>query len=176
MNIRNVASESGVSEKDAWYLVQCKSRQDQRAEENLLHQGHVCARPICHRERVVLARLQSVQESLVPGYLFINLPPNADWSPLRSTRGVSRLVIFGGTPSDLVAHFQKPVESVLSLSFTRGDNVKILDGGFADLDAVFLTMDGGERAIRLIDFLSRQRQVSLPLAKNFSDLGPVFTR
>ncbi|MSU96877.1 transcription/translation regulatory transformer protein RfaH [Pseudomonas mandelii] len=169
MNIRNAASESDVSVKDAWYLVQCRSRQDQRAEENLLRQGYVCARPICLRERVVRGRRRSVQESLFPGYLFINLPPSTDWSPLRSTRGVSRLVSFGGTPlavcGDLVAHFQKTVEAVSSFPFTKGDSVKILDDGFAELDAVFLTMDGDERAVLLVDFLSRQQQVSLPLAK-----------
>lgn len=169
MSIRSAASEPNISEKGSWYLVHCKSRQDQRAEENLLRQGYVCARPICHRERVVRGRLQRVQESLFPGYLFINLPSTADWSPLRSTRGVNRLVSFGGIPlavcGNLVAHFQKRVESVCSLPFRKGDSVKILDGGFTDLDAVFLTMDGDERAILLIDFLNRQQQVSLPLAK-----------
>lgn len=169
MNIRNATSGSNPSQQGAWYLVQCKSRQDQRAEENLLRQGYVCARPVCRRDRIVRGRWQSVQESLFPGYLFINLPATADWSPLRSTRGVSRLVSFGGTPlavcGDLVAQLQERVESVASLPFIIGDNVKILDEGFAELDAVFLTMDGEERAILLIDFLNRQQQVSLPLAK-----------
>lgn len=169
MNIRNAASGSNSSQHDAWYLVQCKSRQDQRAEENLLRQGYVCVRPVCRRDRVVRGQRQSVQESLFPGYLFINLSADADWSPLRSTRGVNRLVSFGGTPlavsADLVAQLQQRAESTVSVPFIIGDNVKILDDGFAELDAVFLTMDGEERAILLIDFLNRQQQISQPLAK-----------
>lgn len=169
MNTRNATSGSNPTQHDAWYLVQCKSRQDQRAEENLLRQGYVCARPVCRRDRIVRGRRQSVQESLFPGYLFINLPANADWSPLRSTRGVSRLVSFGGVPlavsADLVAQVQQRADSTVSTPFIIGDNVTILDERFAEFDAVFLTMDGEERAILLIDFLNRQQQVSLPLTK-----------
>ena len=29
-----------------WYLLQCKPRQDERAEENLLRQGYHCYRPL----------------------------------------------------------------------------------------------------------------------------------
>ncbi len=47
----------------------------------------------------------------------------------------------------------------------KGDNVKVLEEGFSELDAVFLTLDGEERAILLIDFLNRRQQLSLPLTK-----------
>ncbi|MCK8683740.1 transcription/translation regulatory transformer protein RfaH [Pseudomonas umsongensis] len=169
MSIRNATGGSNPSEQDAWYLVQCKSRQDQRAEENLLRQGYVCSRPICLRDQIVRGRRQLVRESLFPGYLFINLPASVDWSPLRSTRGVSRLVSFGGMPlavgAGVVAQFQQCAELVVSPSFKNGDIVKVLEEGFAELNAVFLTLDGEERAILLIDFLSRRQQVSLPLTK-----------
>lgn len=169
MSIRNATEGSNPSRQDAWYLVQCKSRQDQRAEENLLRQGYVCTRPICRRDLIVRGRRQSVRESLFPGYLFINLPANVDWSPLRSTRGVSRLVSFGGIPlavcAELVAQFQHRAESIVSPPFMKGDNVKVLEEGFSELDAVFLTLDGEERAILLIDFLNRRQQLSLPLTK-----------
>ncbi len=81
-----------------WYLVQCKPRQDERAEENLLRQGYECSRPACRRERLLRGQMQHVQESLFPGYLFIHMPQGANWAPLRSTRGVARVVAFGGRP------------------------------------------------------------------------------
>jgi transcriptional antiterminator RfaH len=168
MNIRGAASNT-ESLAGAWYLVQCKSRQDQRAEENLLRQGYACARPVCLRGRIVRGRREYVQESLFPGYLFINLPANASWSSVRSTRGVGRLVSFGGMPlpvcADLVMQLQARAEPIECLPFNSGDSVRILDEGFAELEAVFLTMDGEERAILLVDFLNRQQQVSLSLAK-----------
>ncbi|MGH8384654.1 MAG: transcription/translation regulatory transformer protein RfaH [Pyrinomonadaceae bacterium] len=169
MNIRSATSHVESPPQGEWYLVQCKSRQDYRAEENLIRQGFVCVRPVCQRDRVVRGRREFVQESLFPGYLFINLPASGSWSSVRSTRGVVRLVSFGGTPlsvcPDLVAQLQERVNPSLCVSFSSGDRVKLLDDGFAELDAVFLTMDGDERAILLINFLNRQQQVCLPLAK-----------
>ncbi|HCJ30844.1 MAG TPA: transcription/translation regulatory transformer protein RfaH, partial [Pseudomonas sp.] len=80
---------------ESWYLVQCRVRQDERAEENLTRQGYECLRPTITRERLLRGRRQSVVESLFPGYLFIRLGAEADWGPLRSTRGVLRVVGFG---------------------------------------------------------------------------------
>jgi transcriptional antiterminator RfaH len=168
MSMRSAASNA-ESLAGAWYLVQCKSRQDHRAEENLLRQGYICARPVCRRGRIVRGRHEYVQESLFPGYLFINLPANSSWSSVHSTRGVIRLVSFGGAPlpvcADLVTQLQKRVEPLEYLPLSSGDSVKILEKGFAELNAVFLTMDGEERAILLVDFLNRQQRVSLSLAK-----------
>jgi len=51
----------------AWYLVHCKSRQDERAEDNLIRQGYACYRPQVCCERVVKGRRAVVSESLFPG-------------------------------------------------------------------------------------------------------------
>ncbi len=67
--------------------------------------------------------------------------------------------------ADLVMQLQARAEPIECLPFNSGDSVRILDEGFAELEAVFLTMDGEERAILLVDFLNRQQQVSLSLAK-----------
>lgn len=37
----------------AWYLVQCKANQDERAENNLIEQGYTCFRPTHRRERIL---------------------------------------------------------------------------------------------------------------------------
>ena len=94
-----------------WYLLQCKPRQDERAEENLLRQGYHCYRPQHQRERILRGQRQTVSESLFPGYLFIQLGPLDNWAPLRSTRGVSRLVAFGNQPlpvsAELIAQLRR---------------------------------------------------------------------
>lgn len=158
-----------ASQPAAWYLVHCKPRQDERAEEHLIRQGYTCYRPRLRRERVVAGRRQSVVESLFPGYLFVQLQPNANWSPLRSTRGVNRLVSFGGYPLEVPVHVidslhQHALSDEPQPLLQPGDPVRIVEGSLADLDAIFLSMDGDERVVLLMNLLNREQRLTLPLA------------
>ena len=166
MNI-STASRLVTEQAQPWYLVHCKPRQDERAEENLLRQGYGCYRPQHSHERIVRGRRQTVVESLFPGYLFIQLAADASWAPLRSTRGVNRVVGFGSMPlpldNGLIAHLQQRTTTTAEPAFEIGDSVRITAGGFAELDAIFMAMEGEQRVILLLNMLNRQQQVSLPL-------------
>ncbi|MCY1392743.1 Transcription antitermination protein RfaH [compost metagenome] len=153
----------------AWYLVQCKSRQDERAEENLARQGYTCYRPQFACERIVRGRRVVVSESLFPGYLFIQLTLRDNWGPLRSTRGVLRVVAFGAQPlaiddaiiDELRLH---EAQGDVQPELVSGEPVRINEGPFAELQAIYLGMDGDERVIVLLNFLQRQQQLSLPVS------------
>lgn len=151
----------------AWFLVYCKPRQDERAEEHLVRQGYTCYRPRLSRERLLRGRRQTVVESLFPGYLFIQLQPDANWAPLRSTRGVNRLVSFGGYPlqvsGQLIDSLQQRSQNEPQPILQPGDSVRIVEGSFAELDAIFLSMDGEERVVLLMKLLNREHRLSLPL-------------
>ena len=154
-----------------WYLIQTKPRQDARAEQNLVRQQYTCFVPLVPpapsasglRRRVV------AQEYLFPGYLFIRLSSVENWYPIRSTRGVNRVVAFGGQPcrvSDaLIEHIRQRVEQPLgattSGTFAQGDTVMIRAGG-TELQAIFLSEDGDERAVILLNLLQREQRISLP--------------
>ena len=150
-----------------WYLVQCKPRQDERAEENLVRQGYECSRPACQRLREVRGKQKVVQESLFPGYLFIRMPSGANWAPLRSSRGVARVVAFGGQPvpvgQGLVEQLQARAQTAVLSPLMPGDKVTVSDEGFAGLDSIFMCMDGEERVILLINLMNRQHKISLPM-------------
>ncbi|MND95058.1 transcriptional activator RfaH [compost metagenome] len=45
-----------------------------------------------------------------------------------------------------------------------GEPVRINEGPFAELQAIYLGMDGDERVIVLLNFLQRQQQLSLPVS------------
>lgn len=161
------ACETSASKPGDWYLVQCKPRQDERAEENLQRQGYGCSRPSCRREKLVRGQLQFTQESLFPGYLFIHMPQGANWAPLRSTRGVARIVAFGGRPlavsHDLIVQLQDRASTHTIAAYDPGDKVTILDQSFAGIESIFMAMDGEERVILLINLMNRQQQISLPV-------------
>ncbi|AYC31447.1 transcription/translation regulatory transformer protein RfaH [Pseudomonas cavernae] len=152
----------------AWYLVQCKARQDERAEENLLRQGYVCYRPKLKRERLLRRHRQMVEESLFPGYLFVQLSQQDGWGPLRSTRGVTRIVSFGSQPvavddyliEQLQQHEHEPYTQEL---LTAGEKVRINEGPFAELEGIFLAMDGNKRVVLLLNFLQREQKILMPV-------------
>ena len=160
----STASDQAV----AWYLVQCKPRQDERAQEHLLRQDYHCYRPEHSCECIVRGRRQIKLQSLFPGYLFIALADDANWAPLRSTRGVTRVVGFGGMPlkvdAQLIAQLRQRAGQAPNPVLQEGESVRIADGSFAEVDAIYMAMDGDERVLLLLSLLNRQQQVSVPLA------------
>jgi transcriptional antiterminator RfaH len=154
-----------------WYLIQCKPRQDARAEENLTRQAFKCYRPTHNIERIQRGRRTTSVESLFPGYLFIQLDQlNDNWHPIRSTRGVNQLVTFGKQPiavaDELIEQLkqrlsEKPQESV---SLEHGDRVRINSGSYKELEAIFLSRDGAERIVILLQLLHREHTISIPIS------------
>ncbi|MFV3384122.1 transcription/translation regulatory transformer protein RfaH [Pseudomonas sp. NY15364] len=162
-------TEHSANTVKAWYLIQCKARQDARAEENLSRQGFLCFRPMYGGESSSAEKAKGVGESLFPGYLFVQLGAQDNWSVLRSTRGVLRVVSFGGKPTavecELVEQLrQRPfVAQEQSVPLVSGETVRIEEGPFASFDAVFLEMDGEARVVLLLTFLQRQQKIYMPL-------------
>lgn len=152
----------------AWYLLQCKPRQDERAEEHLNRQGYRCYRPKLTQELSVRGKRQTLESSLFPGYVFIQLGVNENWGPLRSTRGVARIVRFGADatpiPDQLIERLQQQEQGLTAQQLLApGDKVRITNGAFAEVEAIFLTMNGDERVVLLMNILHRPQRVSLPL-------------
>jgi len=158
-----------------WFLIHTKPRQEPCALENLERQGFTCYLPMLLAEKVRQGKLVTLQEPLFPRYLFIQLGQGAQsqsWSPIRSTRGVSRLVSFGNepakVPSELVECLQlRDAErsGTIRPAFTPGDAVKILEGPFAGLDAVHQMKDGEGRVMVLIEMMSKPTQLKLQVGQ-----------
>ncbi len=75
--------------------------------ENLGNQGFKCFLPTIRVERLRGGHRAMISEALFPRYLFVYLEAGrSNWSAIRSTRGVSHLVRFGGIvarlPSSLI--------------------------------------------------------------------------
>lgn len=154
-----------------WYLVHTKPRQEFRACENLQRQGYRCMLPVLHAEKVRRGRLQPVEEALFARYLFIELDDESNWMPIRSTLGVQALVRFGGKPARV------PQELVASLAeadaarraspprtlFTPGETLRITEGPFVGLEAVYQMPDGDSRALVLISWLHRSVALKVEL-------------
>jgi len=153
-----------------WYVIQSKPGQAERAHQELENQGFDTFLPLIGVEKIKRGKRTEQQEPLFPGYLFIYLSElDSNWRPIRSTRGVARLVTFGDKPA-IVPH---PVISTLREQL-RGvkapeqtlqpqQKVSITEGPFQGLNAVFEQYDGEQRAFLLLDLLGRWQRLSVEL-------------
>lgn len=156
-----------------WYLLQCKPRQDERAQLNLQQQDYITYRPLHVSERLIRGKRHRVLESLFPGYLFVQLSCSDHWAPIRSTRGVSRIVEFNHVPAEVadevIEHLRlRSIQSLDKLhdckAIEPGEMLQIVHGPLAPLEGVFMSMLGAERVMLLLQFLNRQQQVCVPLS------------
>jgi transcriptional antiterminator RfaH len=154
----------------AWYLLQCKPQQGFRAEQHLRNQGYTCFYPVMTVERLRHGQRTQQVEPLFPGYAFIHLGRIDNWSPIRSTRGVSRIVSFNGQPMPVADHVitqlhNRIAEQISPPVLQPGDTVMLSGGAFDGLEAIFQCFDGEQRAIILLNLLQRQQQaITLPVA------------
>jgi transcriptional antiterminator RfaH len=147
----------------AWYLVHTKPRQETCALTNLERQGYRCYLPQLRVQKIRRGRVNTVPEPLFPRYLFVHLDSSAkgqSWAPIRSTTGVNTLIHFGNQPA-------RVDEQIVDLLRTReqahpgqalfnpGDTVHIQNGPFAGMEAVYQMANGEQRALVLIELLSK---------------------
>jgi transcriptional antiterminator RfaH len=153
----------------SWYLIHSKPRLEKVALENLERQGYPCYLPVLRIEKLRRGALVVLDEPLFSRYLFVQLDTDSSarsWTPIHSTRGVSRLVRFGVEPARvddaLVAYLRQQQAQEVKRLFEPGQRVQVIEGAFAGVEGVFQIDDGQARAMVLIELLSRQ--VRLPVA------------
>jgi transcriptional antiterminator RfaH len=156
-----------------WYAVQCRSREDARAETQLLNQLFHVFRPLARVRKRRRGRAATVIESLFPRYLFIELDNIEDnWAPIRSTRGVVDLVRFGdravAAPERMIVELKARTDAdgcvnlAAERDYRRNECVHIIDGPFAGLDALFLERRGTDRVIILLNIMQQAQRLVLP--------------
>lgn len=168
------ASPPGPGKDDkAWYLVYSKPRQERYARENLERQGYEVYLPLIRDRRRRKGRYVETVDAMFPRYLFIHLDQGTDnWSPIRSTFGVSGLVYFGFKPARVSPELidflrsrddQEGCQSLPAPEFQRGDRVRIVDGAMAGYEGLFQTRSARERVTILLSFAGTFTQVDLSL-------------
>lgn len=156
----------------SWYLVQCKPRDCFRAQNQLREQEYDVYLPTHTAKRRKARQIYYVTEPLFPHYLFLQLPTDVNWSAVRSTRGVSRVVSFNGKPVPVAEQIVNGIKHQCDVLnglepeplYKTGDKVVITEGCFRELEAVVQTTRKDERVILLLDLLNRQQEIELPIA------------
>jgi transcriptional antiterminator RfaH len=165
-----------------WYVIQCKPREERRALENLERQRFSCYLPMLAVEKLRHGSVRAVPEPLFPGYLFISLDELTDnWHPIRSTRGVIQLVRFRdylvSVPDAMIEAIRERLASDRPrIPYLRpGERVRITEGPFSDVEAIFIANDGQERVVLLMNILNREQHMSFPagtVRRSLQNSGP----
>lgn len=155
-----------------WYVVHTHTHSEDRAEAHLRRQGYEVYVPRCRTWRRHARRRELVQRPLFPRYLFVMLDViRAQWRPILSTVGVSRLLMRDGqpiaVPHGIVEQIQDGEASGFfdrtpDRRFNDGDSVRVVDGPFADFIGQFQGLADRERVFVLLDLMERRVKVRLP--------------
>lgn len=164
----------------SWLLAQCRSGQEHIVADQVNRRD--LAQVFLPREvsrRRWRGRWQEILRPVFPGYVFLS--PHAgyrNWRSVYSLRGFSRIVSFGAhrpanVPEALInaIRLRCNEEGLLQRgeSLQAGQEVRLVNGPFADLVARIEALAPGERAVLLIDLMGRQ--VRATVARD--DLKPV---
>ena len=148
-----------------WFLVFTKAKEEQRAKTNLENQGFQTFLPMIAFVKMNRSKSTTV-EPMFPRYLFIKLNLEKDnWTLIKSTRGVSHIVVFGQRfaeiPDRVVAHLKSGADkndifkqTIKRQEFEKGDTLIIAQGIFKDKEATFLSKKSKERVRILLRFVN----------------------
>lgn len=159
------------SDTRSWYLIYTKPRAEQLAQANLQRQLFTTYLPLVKESRRYRGKYISRTEPMFPRYLFIQLNCTTDnWSPIRSTLGVSSIVRFGNYPMQVPEGLletlrenedENGVQSIAVREFESGDRVRIIEGVMAGLEGIYECKTSKERVIVLLNLAGQYTRVSM---------------
>lgn len=151
-----------------WYVVHAQPGKEALAVVNLERQGFRAFVPQVARTVRHARQVRHVLRPLFPRYLFVSLNVEMDrWRAVRSTHGVSALIMEGerprAAPAELVEGLLAAADGAGGFDFRRqlveGGQVRFLKGPFADRLGRIVGMSDAERVRVLLEILGTEREV-----------------
>ena len=146
-----------------WFVVNTKPKNENRATHNLEGGAFDVLNPKLKLRKYKEGHFVEVIEPLFPNYIFVRFHPIDDFHMVKYTRGVTRIVIFGGKLVPLQDEFIEFIKGKLTdgmahiekKQFKKGEKVFIKDGPFKGLGGVFeRELEGEQRAMILLEGIS----------------------
>ncbi|MBI2361590.1 MAG: hypothetical protein HYV04_22225 [Deltaproteobacteria bacterium] len=147
-----------------------KPRKEPEVERRLRSLNLEVFLPWLQCRRRVATRFRWVLAPLFPGYLFCRLDLMVSGKAARYSPGVVDFVKFGSRVAEvgaeiiegLRARCPDGVAQMQRRSYKYGEHVKVLEGPFSELEAVFeQEMKGSDRVAVLLEILGRQTRLVL---------------
>jgi transcriptional antiterminator RfaH len=157
--------------KPAWYCLRSQPKHEHIAAAHLrILEGVTAFCPRIRFRRVTRQGTVWVTEAMFPGYLFARFGLTEMHRQVRYAHGVCGIVRFADryptiderALEQLRAHTGDSEVKELSYKLAQGDDVRIVEGAFAGLEAVVMqVLPAKERVKILMDFLGRKIEVEV---------------
>ena len=169
---------SMTTENSKWLLVYTKAQEEQKAKRNLQNQGFEIFLPLIAVTRSNQPKSKTLK-AMFPRYLFVRINTELDkWNRIKSTRGVSHLVVFGQRvaeiPNQMIVYLKSKADEndifrqiITRQEFQSGDKLVIEKGVFKNKKATFLAKKSKERVSILLRFVNHLITADIPA----SDVG-----
>ncbi|MGH2442852.1 MAG: transcription termination/antitermination protein NusG [Chloroflexota bacterium] len=169
-----------------WYVIHTYSGYEKKVKKNLEHRIdsmgmkdmiYQVVVPVENEIEIKNGHRQPVERKMFPGYVLVNMielregdeSSNQAWFVVRNTPGVTSFVGSGSRPIPLL---DREVKGILKQSeaeapkvkpsFTRGQNVRIIDGPFAEFIGVVDEVSAERNKVKvLVSFFGRETPVEL---------------
>jgi transcriptional antiterminator NusG len=169
-----------------WYVIHTYSGYEKKVKKNLEHRIESMGMkdkifqvvvPVENEIKIENGQRKPVERKMFPGYVLVNMielkerdeASNEAWFVVRNTPGVTSFVGSGTRPIPLQ---DGEVKSILKLqteeptrvkpTFTRGQNVRIIDGPFAEFIGVVDEVSAERNKVKvLVSFFGRETPVEL---------------
>ena len=160
-----------VATGERWYAVQCKPNREKTAAHQLANQGFYSFLPLREKTRSHARRIETVRVPFFPGYLFVRLDLTRDrWRSVSGTIGVVRLVMHGERPAPVPFGVVESLKETCNRdkvicwksALTPGQEVRVINGPFADLLGQLENMTENGRLCVLLNIMGRAASVMLP--------------
>ena len=159
-----------MESRSRWYVVQTNVNSESKAAANLCRQGFFVYLPRYLKRRSHARKVDVVARPLFPRYLFVAIDVASQrWRAIQSTLGVSHLIRREDGPvavEDSVISALKAREDEAGFVrlarrslFSPGDQVRIVEGAFADSLALVEGASDHDRVAVLLEFLGRKVRV-----------------
>lgn len=153
-----------------WYAIKAHPLQEEKAFLNLLMQGIEVYFPKIIKKFWRKGKKVELLKPLFPGNIFAKFPVETHYRKVSYTRGVSKIVSFGGFPIPLEdeeievikAREENGVVKLEDRNFSEGEKIKVVRGPFNGIEGVFVReLDDKERVEVLLKFLYAKARIVL---------------
>ncbi|MGH7870997.1 MAG: transcription termination/antitermination protein NusG [Candidatus Binatia bacterium] len=154
-----------------WYAIQTKVNREKEVEKRLKDLRLEAFLPFMRARRRIGSRFHWVLAPLFPGYIFCRLDMVLSGKAARYSPGVKDFLTFGSRLAEvgeeiieaLRERCPEGVALIDPVTAQPGDTVRINEGPFSGLEAVFQQkLKGSERVAVLLEILGRQTRIVVP--------------